>query len=541
MKSRFKMLGLLSVFLLLFGGVALAQNATNVLVEVSYPCDDAQDECDTGEAVSREVGGDVVNVYVTLIDAAGNPATAGPIGESLNTLTATVSSTLGNIQPNGFAADAQTVSFSGDATARANIDYTGATPGIDQVIVSVSSDPDPLVGNAEVNVVAPPAARLVARTLRSSAPPQNIYDDIPDQQNNGDADEPAGFSVPVTIIADVGGKYTTDPALEGQQVTVKAYADYSDDGVAGGGVPSADIAAGYEEDPVNVGDAIFTFVAGIATGTVQINSAGPEGLNIVFTAEVDLGDDVIISTTLMSDAGVDLGDFTVDTVTMNPLSPDSLLIGSDPYGNGNLAVEADCYPVLDDNSSTVATQIILVDTYGNAVNASGDVDVNGDFGAEGTLDDQLSFLCADDMINDGDYLEACTIGDTNAAAAGSVVKGPLTVSDTDLASDQVTIDLLPASGPGALDLDVSVAPAGLDIDAGDDVVLTLDSAGDYLPVVNGDILEITATNLATGEMQLLSSSDFASATTTLTVPANDADDVADGLQLELKIYGPCSI
>ena len=239
--KRFKVLSFMSVFLLLFAGVALAQNADSIFVEVSYPCPAGQDECNTGEAVSRCEAGDVVNIYVTLLDAAGNPATAGPNGELLNTLTATVSSTLGNIQPNGFAADAETVAFSGDAAARANIDYTEAIPGVDQVIVTVSSEPEALVGQAAVNVVAPPAGSLAVRTLRSSLPPQNIYDAIPDPQNNGDADEPAGFAVPVTVIAnedDCENLFTPDPALEGQQVTVKAYADYSEDGEAGGGVPS---------------------------------------------------------------------------------------------------------------------------------------------------------------------------------------------------------------------------------------------------------------------------------------------------------------
>ncbi len=40
------------------------------------------------------VGGDVVNVYITLLDAAGNPATAGPNGEALTALTARLTSQL---------------------------------------------------------------------------------------------------------------------------------------------------------------------------------------------------------------------------------------------------------------------------------------------------------------------------------------------------------------------------------------------------------------------------------------------------------------
>jgi hypothetical protein len=532
----FKVLSFMSVFLLLFAGVALAQNADSVYVEISYPCPAGQDECDTGEAVSRCEDGDVVNVYVTLLDAAGNPATAGPNGELLTGLTATVSSTLGNITPNGFAADAETIAFAGDATARANIDYTGATPGVDQVIATVSSKPDALVGQASVNVVAPPAGQLVVRTLRSSLPPQNIYDDIPAPQNNGDADEPAGFSVPVTVIADedeCDPLFTPDPALEGQQVTVMAYADYSEDGIAGGGEPSADIAAGFESTPV--GEATLTFVGGIATGTVTINSAGPDGLDIVFTAEVEDGP----STTLMGPAGVSLADWTVDTVTVNPLTADALVIGSDPYGSGNLVVPEDCYAVLDDNTTAVGTEIILVDSKGNAVRAGANVAVNGDLGTGSILDTQLTFSCDNDQIDSGDYAEACSIQDTNAAAAGVVVSGPLTVSDTTVASDSVTIDLLPASGAGVLDLDVTTDAAGDDINAGDEVTLTLSNAGGYFPFASGEMLEISA--MGPGGAQWISTSDFASASTMLMLPATDADPDTAGLQIgPIEIYGPCT-
>ena len=137
--KRFKVLSLMSVFLLLFAGVALAQNAVSVYVEVGYPCHDGQEECNTGEAVSRDIGGDDVNILITLLDATGNPATAGPNGELLTTLTATVSTTLGDTIPGGeFAADAEGVAFGADATARAIVDYTDAVPGIDQVVLSES-------------------------------------------------------------------------------------------------------------------------------------------------------------------------------------------------------------------------------------------------------------------------------------------------------------------------------------------------------------------------------------------------------------------
>ncbi len=55
MKSRFKVIGLMSAVLLIFamGSVASADNAASINIAVSYPCSLAQNPCDTGVAVSR--------------------------------------------------------------------------------------------------------------------------------------------------------------------------------------------------------------------------------------------------------------------------------------------------------------------------------------------------------------------------------------------------------------------------------------------------------------------------------------------------------
>ena len=154
MKSRFKVFSLISIVLLMFGvsGTVLADNASQVVVAISYPCAQGQDPCDTDEAVSRAAAGDVVNIYVTLLDANGDPATTGPAGEALSAVTATVSSNLGNpttggLDPDQFVADAATVSFdapSGNGpSASANIDYTGANPGTDLITAVVAASPDP--------------------------------------------------------------------------------------------------------------------------------------------------------------------------------------------------------------------------------------------------------------------------------------------------------------------------------------------------------------------------------------------------------------
>ena len=544
MKS-FKVLSLMTVFLLLFGGVALAQNAASVFVEVGYPCPDGQDECDTDAAVSREAGGDIVNILITLLDADGNPATAGPNGELLSALTATVSTTLGdNIEAGAFAADAAGVAFGQDATARSNIDYTGATPGVDLVVVTIPSEPDALVGQASVNVVAPPATGLVVRTLRNSTPPQTLYQPIPDQAGNLGGWELAGNEVQVTVLAQVGGLFTPDPSLEGKTVIVQAYADYNEDGVAGSGAD----AEGYEDNPL--GEPVeLTISGGQVTGTVQIDNAGPvapEGLNVVFTAEID--EQGGISTTLMNGAGLDLvpgNDFTLDTVEMRPGSPAGLLVGMDSYGNGNLVMEQGCLSVFDDAAfgagTTVNLDVILVDALGNAVLASGaGIDIALALGG-GELEAQLSADCVDDLIDAGDYQQTCSLQDTDPTAAGQVIRQNITLSSPQVSQDQIPTNLLPASATGTLDLTVTLdaESAGQDINAGDEVVLTLTNDGGYFPFAAGETLAISATG--PGGAQLISESDFASAATTLEIPASDADGETEGLQLPpIAIFGPCT-
>ncbi len=156
MKSRFNVVSLLSVFLLLFaiGGVASADNAASISVAISYPCDQGEVCDDTGVAVSRSGGeftadggpGDDVNVYITLLDANGNPATAGPNGENLDTLVAEVNTQLGTmIEPDTFlqvSAD-ENVAFDGDSAARCYIDYTDAQVGTDNIDVIISGDHNP--------------------------------------------------------------------------------------------------------------------------------------------------------------------------------------------------------------------------------------------------------------------------------------------------------------------------------------------------------------------------------------------------------------
>ena len=125
--------------------------------------------------------------------------------------------------------------------------------------------------------------------------------------------------------------------------------------------------------------------------------------------------------------------------------------------------------------------------------------------------------------------------DDDSDSAGSIVIGPLPFTATGLTGTSLSVYLLPASGCGDLDMQVSV-PADA-IDAGDTVTLTIASEGEIPVVTEGHDLLITAG----GGTQLLSSNGFASATTTLQINnVLDADDEAAGIQVEIQMYGPCT-
>jgi hypothetical protein len=230
-------------------------------------------------------------------------------------------------------------------------------------------------------------------------------------------------------------------------------------------------------------------------------------------------------------AGNDLGTEDEDGVTMNPGDPAAIVVGEDPFENGNLIVEAEdkCVTVLDDACGTPTDiQVAVVDALGNAVNATTTV--------TGTLDGILAEqLTGCETINiAGTYSGSCQLQDDVAAGAGSIVIGPLPFTATGLTGTSLSVYLLPASGCGELDMQVSV-PADA-IDAGDTVTLTISSAGGIPVVTEGHALLITAG----GGTQLLSANGFASATTTLEINnVLDADGNAPGIQVEIQMYGPC--
>jgi hypothetical protein len=524
------------------GGVASADNAASISVAISYPCEQGEVCDETGVAVSRSFGftetgpGDDVNIYITLLDANGNPATAGANGEDLADLTATVTSQLGDVVvPNTFlqGGDEATVSFNGDAAARAYVNYTDAEPGIDIINVDIIGGIVPLLGQAQVRVVAPDATALAVRTLDGDPAPSVIFESVSPPNNNGGNPATAGDTVTVTVIPHIAGEYTPAPNLLGQQVTVHAFADFDGSGTVG------DDEDGIEATPIATATGTFASPVDV---DLQLLNAGPSGLTVVFSAIAEDVNGNTIETPQPDEAPVSNGNFLVDTVTMNPGAADAIKVAEDVFENGNYIMEPDddCRRILDDSGFCAGPgtpediTIVIVDALGNAVDPAETVIVTGSL--EGILDAQLSG-CGTTAI--GGYADTCTLQDTNGADAGTgVIIGPLTLSAPDLDGDVVSIYLMPADDCDVLDLFVTVdlpdVLATGPIAAGDTVVLNIESLGDTAIVSPGHDLLITGNSGTT----LLSSDGCATQTTTLQIAAGDF--VADPVTVELQVCGPAT-
>ena len=107
---------LVVLFLLGVCTIASADNAAGVDVKISYLYGNTNAVAIVDGDQDADNPVEVVNLYITLVDANGNPATAGPKGQALKDVTATITSTLGNpvtgdIEPGKFLAIADTVRF----------------------------------------------------------------------------------------------------------------------------------------------------------------------------------------------------------------------------------------------------------------------------------------------------------------------------------------------------------------------------------------------------------------------------------------------
>ena len=355
-------------------GICFAENATQVVLQVSYPS--GKDYvCFYSGAVTiidNTKTDYYINVHVTLLDVNGNPATAGPSGEALSGVTATLSTELGSatsIVEDEFLSDSAELTF--DVTdvgpaARGHVKYactTDCKPGTDTLEVIVGS----LTATAEVEVKAPPAASLVLRTLRTpGAGPVDLFETPIGQQKNAKIPALAGNQVYFEVWAiEENNTFTFAPELEGQEVMVTAHADYNSNGKINKTVP---------EESIACATAVATFSNGKATGYITIEAAGTRSSN-----DTDLGSQYLtvvltaqagsVTTTSLPTTPIPRGDSSLDWVAMKPRIKKKLVIGKTLY-ESNLTQEVDTWYVLDDNSSgptTTDIKVFATDEYGNPV------------------------------------------------------------------------------------------------------------------------------------------------------------------------------
>jgi len=563
MKSKFKALTFVFAVLLVFGTpyLALAKNATDVDVKISYPYGKT-------EAVARATPdvGDVVNIYITLLDEDGNPATAGPGGEAFADLEASITSNLGadvgKITTDEFLIASGMVAFDSPEgpAARAYADYTDALltgPSAEDIItVTFLANPG-VSGTAGVNVVAAPGAALQVRTYGTSSPSLTAFNPIGDQLYNNGNSESAGSEVDFWVIADDGnGNYTLAPELDGAEATVRAYADFSADGGDKIGDASG-VQNGINHEASPIAEANATFLNGIAQGTIAIGHAGPSGLDVVLTAMVSVNGTTLNTTEMVAGTGIgdvdqgnnlnDTIDDDVDYVRMIPGGANLLLIGEDPYTNGNLILPKECYYVADDGASGPTNTPITVfqtDTLGNAVEALVKRTVNGEL--KGSLDGELvdsgGFPGSGVWdIAGGDYSTTDYLADYNSTTVDNddaIIDGSFELTSPGLTKDSTEVTVLPGDGAGGIDLTITTDADVTSINAGSAVTMNITAAGSTLAVESGDDLMITATGA--GEDQLLSDTDFEDATTSLLITASDEDDSATGMQISFLIFGPCT-
>ena len=598
MKSKVKLLMACVVSLALVwgvGGVSFADNAAEVVVQVSYPSGDSYVQFYNGAvgAITDALKDHYVNVHVTLLDANGDPATAGPAGEVLSALTATLTTQLGiatSIVVDSFLTDTATLNF--DVTnvgpaARAHVKYactTSCVPGDDTLEVTVGTL-DPV--SVDVEVRAPEAASLTLRTLRiAGAGPIDLFDAITGQSNNAGIGALAADDIYFEVWAvETNGAFTTAPELEGQTVTVSAYGDYDANATAG------DMAA---PNNAAVATATAAMSGGKATGTINITTAGTvetggaaNQLRVVLTATTGTGTDIVNTT----QAPVGTGDATVDWVGMRPQIKHHLVIGTSP-AEGNLVTEQDTWYVVDDNTaaggpSTTVMDVFIVDEYGNpttnesvTINASLAPVANAS-GATPTLYDASGVLTSTPTahaawnvvagvpggstsggLSVAEGTAGLGLGNQHEATGGGTggkgapLKGILELADAGLVldSDTATVFLFRTAGTlaGDLDLRLDTDKPATEVAAGTEVTLYIVSAsGSGAVPTTSEIIEqndelvISAIDSALRSQGLTKGTinDYSQATSTLSykvpAPSTAAGTNAKYYELPIRIWGPC--
>jgi hypothetical protein len=577
-------------------GICFADNAAEVVIQISYPSGKDYVSFYNGAlaAIDYTMKNYYVNVHVTLLDASGNPATAGPAGEDIAGVTATLTTELGSassIVEDQFLADSADLTFDvvdvGPA-ARAHVRYactTGCEPGTDTLEVTVDS----LTATAEVEVKAPPAASLVVRTTNQAAVgPVNLFDTPVGQKNNLDIPVLAGSSVYLEVWAiEENDKFTTAPELDGKEVTITAHADYTANGTIGG--------IGGTIELTGIATATVTMNEGIATGNITIEKAGTletgavnGQMRVVLLAKIEGG--VGTDQPTGGPPSINTTNATIDRVSMKPKIKNKLIIGTDPSGQGNLIEEKDTWYVLDDNSvgpTTNAMAVFVADEYGNPVidtvsvksTVSGPLvdagntlrDINGPNGGSSaggawninntyksaTAKDGLAtvkYLC-DNVANSStaNNRQEATGGGT--AGRGKPLQATLTLADEalTLTSDTTTVYLVrwsATTAPSYLDLHFDTDNPATEVMAGEEVTLFITSASGSSgnPTISeiveyNDNLVINAEECSSGTALKISKSSqgFDQATDEgLELKAPAPDSATKHIPIPIKIWGECT-
>jgi len=569
------------------GGICFAENATQVVLQVSYPSG-KEYACfynGTASAIDLTKKEYYVNVHVTLLDEHNNPATAGTNGEALSAVTATLTTELGianSIVEDQFLSDSTDLTFDlhdGGPAARAHVKYactSNCDPGTDTIEITVDS----LSDTAEVKVKAPPANDLVVRTPRvKGSGPTDLFDSISAQSNNGSLPASAGDSIyfEVWTREGINNEFTFAPELDGRTVTVSAYADYNANNTIGDAL---------QEDTA-VATKTAAFHDGKATGYITIekagnqDSAGNAQLKVVLTARATDLEGNVVQTAQVSDDPVSTTT-TLDWVGMQPNTKNKLIIGNDPLGNtGNLIQEVDTWYVLDDNSkgpTSTNLTVFVADEYGNPVTgelvqvkagitgpiadaAKSLVDADGQLpttSRAGTAWDisytgkgKTAGLATVQSDFGNNQQEATGGGATNR---GKPLEATFTLEDEglNLSADTATVYLVrwDNDAPQSLDLHLDTDKPATEVTAGTTVTLYITSAsGSSGNPTTSEIVEyddplvIKATNCGGSTDYLISSStqDYAQATSAgLVLKAPSPNPSTKHIEVPIKLWGTCS-
>ena len=513
------------------GGICFAYNAAYIDLQVSFPSGKNYVSLYRGSAgaIDDDMNDYYVNVHLTLLDEDGLPATAGPDGEDLDTLEATLETTLGksgSIVGDEFLSDSETLHFDLETevgpAARANVRYactSYCSVGNDTIEVVVGD----LSDSVEVEVKAPDADDIVIRLCgNDGCEVDELFEPDPGQQKNGGAAAEAGSMISFEVLAlEENGSFTFAPNLQGKELTVSAYADYDADGKAEGSVS-------YEATPIAAATA--TFSNGKATGEIEITEAGTldkDGnarMNVVFTATTGVtnASGETIETKQVSTVPLEYltTDTETDYVAMYSDTADKLIIGRDPLDTGNLVEEIDYWYVLDDETRyggpwTNQMAVFVADSYGNPVTGE-TVDVTSSIDSDlldvGVTDEQSGWDISKSVRSNDDHdglaVALNNVRNEHVPKGVVPVQGEITLdgvvsgSELDLTEDTATVYLMrtdlrpydpayPHTGANYLDLHMDTDYAGTNLTAGSKITV-------YITDVNGsagsptsqDIIEV---------------------------------------------------